>query len=454
MDLLTPLLRDSALTAIFSNAQTVQGMLDFEAALARAEAKCGVIPPEAVAAIERACRAENLDLTVLAQSAANAGNLAIPLVKQLTAVVKTQDQQAARYVHWGATSQDAIDSGLVLQLRQALDATDELLSRLLAVLAQQAERHITTVMPGRTWMQHALPVTFGLKLAGTLDALLRWQQRLREMRGRVLVLQFGGAAGTLASLNEPGPAVAQQLAQELDLSLADTPWHSQRDRLLEIGHWYAGVCGTLGKFANDFSLLMQTEVAEVCEPVASGRGGSSAMPHKRNPVGCAAILTAVQRTPGLMATLYASQIQQHERALGGWQAEWEVLPELLMLAGGVLEQSIQLVSGMQVNEQRMRANLDITHGLIMAESVTLALAGMVGKQEAHHIVEALCHQALDVQRPLLQLLENDPRINAHFSRDQLTAQLDPSGATGSAEYFVRQVLACYQEQIHDASLSD
>ncbi|MBB1201013.1 3-carboxy-cis,cis-muconate cycloisomerase [Enterobacteriaceae bacterium 89] len=453
MDLLTPLLRDSALTAIFSDTQTVQGMLDFEAALAHAEANCGVIPSEAVTAIVHACRVENLDLTALAQSAANAGNLAIPLVKQLTAVVKDQDQQAARYVHWGATSQDVIDSGLVLQLRQALDASDELLSRLLAVLAQQTERHIATVMPGRTWMQHALPVTFGLKLAGTLDALLRWQQRLREMRGRVLVLQFGGAAGTLASLNEHGPAVAQQLSRELDLSLADTPWHSQRDRLLEVGHWYAGVCGTLGKFANDFSLLMQTEVAEVSEPVVAGRGGSSAMPHKRNPVGCAAILTAVQRTPGLMATLYASQIQQHERALGGWQAEWEVLPELLMLAGGVLEQSIQLVSGMQINEQRMRVNLDITHGLIMAESVTLALAAFVGKQEAHHIVEALCHQALDEQRPLLQLLENDTRIKAHFSSAQLTQLLDPSGATGSADYFVRQVLARYQEQNHDASLS-
>lgn len=453
MDVLTPLLRGSALTAMFSDAQTVQGMLDFEAALARAEAHCDVIPASAVAAIEGACDAQNIDFVTLAEAAASAGNLAIPLVKQLTAQVKQQDPDAARYVHWGATSQDAIDTGFVLQMRQALLQTDAMLASLLAALAEQAETHQDAVMPGRTWMQHALPVTFGLKLAGTLDALLRWQLRLREMQHRVLTLQFGGAAGTLASLNEQGPAVAQALAQELNLALPDTPWHSQRDRLLEVGHWYAGVCGTLGKFASDFALLMQTEVAEVSEPTAPGRGGSSTMPHKRNPVGCAAILTAVQRTPGLMATLYASQTQQHERALGGWQAEWEVLPELLMLSGAVVAQSERLVRGMQVDTAKMRADLGITHGLIMAEAVTLALAKHIGKQDAHHRVEALCHQALEQKRPLLQLLENDPHITAYFSSSELTALLDPSTATGSARHFVRQVLTRYQEQRHDDSLS-
>lgn len=454
MDLFTPLLRQSELTAIFSDEQTVQKMLEVEAALARAEAKCGAIPAEVAPTIGAACKVENIQLAALGESAANAGNLAIPLVKQLTAKVKEQDPLAARYVHWGATSQDVIDTGVVLQLRDALNHTDNMLSAVLQTLAGQTEKHIATVMPGRTWMQHALPITFGLKLAGTLDALLRWQLRLREMRSRVLVLQFGGAAGTLASLNEQGPAVAEQLAQELALGLADTPWHSQRDRLLEVGHWYAGLCATLGKFANDFSLLMQTEVAEVSEPVIAGRGGSSAMPHKRNPVGCAAILTAVQRMPGLMATLYASQTQQHERALGGWQAEWEVLPELLMLAGGVLTQSELLIRGMQVDSQKMRADLDITHGLIMAESVTQALAAFLGKQDAHHLVETLCHQALDEKRSLLHLLENDPRVTLHLSKTELGTLLDPSRSTGSATHFVRQVLARYQEQCHVASLSD
>ncbi|MEO3988605.1 3-carboxy-cis,cis-muconate cycloisomerase [Pseudocitrobacter cyperus] len=454
MSLLTPLLRSGAVTDLFTDEQVVQGMLEFEAALARAQAQCEVIPATAVTPIVDACHFQNIDFPSLAVAGANAGNLAIPLVKQLTLAVKTQSPDAARYVHWGATSQDAIDSGLVLQLRAALTQTQSDLSSLIAILAQQTERHRATLMPGRTWMQHALPITFGLKLAGTLDALLRWQERLTQMRKRVLVLQFGGAAGTLASLKEKGPQVAEELAKILKLGLADTPWHSQRDRLLEVGAWYAGLCGTLAKFANDFSLLMQTEVAEVSEPIIEGRGGSSAMPHKRNPVGCAAILTAAQRTPGLMATLYASQIQQHERALGGWQAEWEVLPELISLVGGVMAQSNTIVRGMQVNPHKMRANLDITHGLIMAESVTLALAAFVGKADAHHQIEKCCHQAIDQQRPLLALLQNDPQIAQYLSAAELAQLLDPATALGSSDHFVRQVLARYKEQCHEHSLPD
>ncbi|MFK3708050.1 3-carboxy-cis,cis-muconate cycloisomerase [Klebsiella sp. NPDC088457] len=449
MSLLTPMLRTSPLTAWFSDAQRVQSMLDFEAALVRAQAACGVVPQAAVAPIVNACRHSAIDFPALGQAAASAGNLAIPLVKQLTACVKAQNDEAARYVHWGATSQDAIDSGLVLQLRGALDETALLLQRLIDGFALQAERYQNTVMPGRTWMQHALPVTFGLKLAGTLDALLRWQQRLREMRPRALVLQFGGAAGTLDSLKKDGPQVAEQLAKALGLALPDTPWHSQRDRVLEVGAWFAGVCGTLGKFANDFALLMQTEVAEVGEPVAEGRGGSSTMPHKRNPIACSAILTAAQRTPGLVATLYASQIQQHERALGGWQAEWETLPQLITLVGGALAQSEALVREMQVFPQKMRADLDLTHGLIMAEAVTLALAEFIGKAEAHHCIEALCRQAIDQSRPLLALLKSDPQVSQYLSVPRLTTLLDPATATGSAELFVRQVVARYKEQRHE-----
>ena len=445
MSVLTPLLRTEALTDMFGDERLVQGMLDFEAALATAQARCGVIPNAAVEPISAACRASIIDLTTLATAAASAGNLAIPLVKQLTQRVKNTDPEAARYVHWGATSQDAIDTGLMLQLQQALGETETRLARLISVLAEQVMRHQHTLLPGRTWMQHALPITYGLKLAGTLDALLRWQERLAQMRPRVLALQFGGAAGTLASLKEKGPEVAQALAAELNLMLPDTPWHSQRDRLIELASWYAGLCGTLGKFANDFALMMQTEVAEVSEPIAEGRGGSSAMPHKRNPVSCAAILAAVTRVPGLMATLYASQIQQHERALGGWQAEWETLPQLVMLAGGVLENSEYLVKGMQVNTHKMRDNLDITHGLVMAESVTQALAAHLGKADAHHLIETICHRAIALDCPLRPLLENDPLVSQHLSPEQLTQLLDPANAVGSADHFVRQVLARFQE---------
>lgn len=445
MSLLTPLLRTDALTAVFSDEQLVQGMLDFEAALAKAQARCGIIPHEAVEPIVAACQAQRLDFPALAAAAANAGNLAIPLVKQLTQVVKASAPEAARYVHWSATSQDAIDTGLMLQLQQALQQTESRLQRLMHVLAKQVARYQHTLMAGRTWMQHALPITYGLKLAGTLDALLRWHERLQQMRPRVLTLQFGGAAGTLASLKEKGPQVAQALADELNLALPDTPWHSQRDRIIELASWYAGLCATLGKFANDFALMMQTEVAEVSEPIAEGRGGSSAMPHKRNPVSCAAILAAVARTPGLMATLYASQIQQHERALGGWQAEWETLPQLVMLAGGVLENSEYLLSGMQVNAQKMRDNLDITHGLIMAESVTQALAAHIGKADAHHLIEKICHRAIALDCPLRPLLEKDSLVSQHLSSEQLTQLLDPANAVGSADHFVRQVLARFQE---------
>ena len=445
MSLLTPLLRTDALTAVFSDEQLVQGMLDFEAALAKAQARCGIIPHEAVEPIVAACQAQRLDFPALAAAAANAGNLAIPLVKQLTQVVKASAPEAARYVHWGATSQDAIDTGLMLQLQQALQQTESRLQRLMHVLAEQVARYQHTLMAGRTWIQHALPITYGLKLAGTLDALLRWHERLQQMRPRVLALQFGGAAGTLASLKEKGPQVAQALADELNLALPDTPWHSQRDRIIELASWYAGLCATLGKFANDFALMMQTEVAEVSEPIAEGRGGSSAMPHKRNPVSCAAILAPVARTPGLMATLYASQIQQHERALGGWQAEWETLPQLVMLVGGGLENSEYLLSGMQVNAQKMRDNLDITHGLIMAESVTQALAAHIGKADAHHLIEKICHRAIALDCPLRPLLEKDSLVSQHLSSEQLTQLLDPANAVGSADHFVRQILARFQE---------
>jgi len=446
MTLFNPMLRASPLSEIFSDHSTLQGMLDFEAALARATALCGAIPESAVQPIAVQCQVDKLDVQALAQAAAGAGNLAIPLVKQLTACVKQHDEQAARYVHWGATSQDVIDSGLVLQLRAALVASEALLGQLISALIEQIQRHQHSVMPGRTWMQHALPITFGLKLAGTLDALLRWQQRLHEMKPRVLVLQFGGAAGTLASLKEQGINVSLALANVLALNQADTPWHSQRDRLLEVGAWFAGVSATLGKFANDFSLLMQTEVSEVGEPIAEGRGGSSTMPHKRNPVSCAAILTATTRIPGLMATLYASQNQQHERALGGWQAEWETLPELITLSGGVMQTALDLIGGMQVNAEKMRANLDITHGLIMAESVTLALATSLGKQAAHHLVEQLCHRALDENQPLAALLAQHPQVASYLSLTQIEHLLDPQQALGSNNTFINQVLARAAQQ--------
>lgn len=440
MELLTPLLRSSAVSACFSDAATLQGMLDFEAALATAQAGLGIIPREAAQQIAAVCHHPAFDAADLAQAAAQAGNLAIPLVKQLTARVAQQDAQAARFVHWGATSQDALDTGLVLQLRHALALTHSDLERLIAALVQQITRHQDCVLVGRTWMQHALPTTLGLKLAGTLDALLRYRQRLDEMRPRVLALQLGGAAGTLASLGEQGAELVTALAAGLQLTAAQTPWHSQRDRLLEIAGWYAGLTGTLGKLARDISLLTQTEVAEVAEPTAAGRGGSSTMPHKRNPVACAVILSAANRVPALVGGLYAAMVQEHERGLGGWHAEWESLPELVMLAAGALHTTGDLVAGLQVFPQRMQHNLKLTDGLIMAEAVTMALGEAIGRQPAHQHIEKQCHQALAQGLTLHEVLLDDPLVMAHFTAQRLNELLDPQRYLGSARHFTQQVL--------------
>ncbi|CAI1634825.1 MULTISPECIES: 3-carboxy-cis,cis-muconate cycloisomerase [Serratia] len=440
MELLTPLLRSSAVTPCFSDTATLQGMLDFEAALANAQAGLGIIPVEAAQHISEACHSHLFDAADLAQAAAQAGNLAIPLVKQLTRQVAQQNAEAARFVHWGATSQDAIDTGLILQLRQAIELTRSDLNRLIAALVSQMTRHQDCVLVGRTWMQHALPTTLGLKLAGTLDALLRYRQRLDEMRPRVLALQLGGAAGTLASLGEQGSFLVTALASRLQLTAANTPWHSQRDRLLEVAGWYAGLCGSLGKLARDISLLTQTEVAEVAEPVAAGRGGSSTMPHKRNPVACAVILAAANRVPALVGGLYAAMVQEHERGLGGWHAEWESLPELVMLTAGALHTAGDLLDGLQVFPQQMEHNLKLTHGLIMAEAVTMALGDVMGRQQAHQHIEKQCHLALAQQLTLLEVLLDDPVVMAHLSAQRLAELLDPQGYLGSARAFTLRVL--------------
>lgn len=440
MTLYAALFHASPLDALFSDRAVLQGMLDFEAALADAQARCGLMPAALAQQIRCCCQAERLDIPALSQAAGLAGNLAIPLVKQLTAQVAQQSPDAARFVHWGATSQDAIDSGLMLQLRAALTASETLLEGVIAALVMQCQRHRETLMVGRSWLQHALPVTLGLKLAGTLDALLRFRQRLATMRERVLVLQFGGAAGTLASLGADGERVEQALADILQLPASATPWHAQRDRLLELAGWYAGLTGTLGKLARDISLLMQTEVAEVSEPQAAGRGGSSTMPHKRNPVLCASLLAQANRVPGLMSSLYAGMVQEHERALGGWQAEWQSLPQLITLSGGALALAGELIAGLEVDEQAMQRNLALTHGLIMAEAVTLALAPRLGRQQAHHHMAQCCRQALAQRQSLLAVLSADPLVSSELSAQALAELLDPASALGSCQRFIDRVL--------------
>jgi 3-carboxy-cis,cis-muconate cycloisomerase len=276
--------------------------------------------------------------------------------------------------------------------------------------------------------------------------LLRHRQRLHELHARMLVLQFGGAAGTLASLGDKALPVAQALAADLGLQLPDMPWHAQRDRVAEVATMLAMLVGSLGKIARDMSLQMQTEVGELAEPVAEGRGGSSTMPHKRNPVGCAAVLAAAVRVPGLAATMLSGMVQEHERALGGWQAEWDTLPEIMRLSAGALRQLGDVAAGLNVDAARMRANLDATHGQIMAEAVTLALGADIGRMAAHELVERACRAASESGRHLRDVLKQDPEVSAHLGAADIDRLLDPAGHTGAAAAFVERVLETHRRQ--------
>jgi 3-carboxy-cis,cis-muconate cycloisomerase len=426
---------------IFSDRRVLQGMLDFEAALARAEAAQGVIPVAAAAAIESQCRAELFDVEKIARGAAAAGNLAIPLIEALTASVASRHPHAARFVHWGATSQDAIDTGLVLQLRDAIAHLESNLERFSRALAALAHAHKNTPMAGRTWMQQALPITFGLKVAGWYSAIERHRARLRELRPRVLVLQLGGAAGTLASLGPNALNVVTAVAKDLNLGIPDLPWHAERDRIAEAGAYFGLLTGTLGKIARDISLLTQTEIAEVLEPAAEGRGGSSAMPQKRNPVGSAIALSAALRVPGLVSTLLAAMPQENERGMGNWHAEWETLPEIARLTAGALAQMIQVIEGLEVDRDRMAKNLQLTHGLILAEAVTLALAAHMGRPAAHELVELACRSAIEQQRHLGDVLWEDSRVREQISQGDWGKLFDPENYLGLAETWVDRAVS-------------
>ena len=432
-----------AMLAVFSPRSTVQRMLDVEAALAKALARAAVIPAGAVAPIVATCRADALDADALARAAASGGNLAIPLVKQLTAQVAAVSPEAAKYVHWGATSQDIIDTGMVLQLRDALALIDTGVDTLARALATEAKRHRDTPMVGRTWLQQALPITLGLKFAQWLDAMLRHRERLAQLRERVLALQFGGAAGTLASLGGQADAVAQALARELGLPLPAVPWHTQRDRTAEAATVLGLLAGTLGKIARDISLQMQTEIGELAEPSAAGKGGSSTMPHKRNPVGCASALSAAARVPGLVATMLGAMVQEHERALGGWQAEWETLPEIARLCAGALANVAHIIEGIEVDTHRLSRNLNETGGLILAEAVMLALGASMGRMEAHRLVEHASRDAVQSGRSLRDTLAANPEVMRLIDDAQLDPLLDPANYVGSAGRFVDAVLAEY-----------
>jgi 3-carboxy-cis,cis-muconate cycloisomerase len=439
--LLAPMLSSAAMRAACDDTACLQHMLDFEAALARAESATGVIPASASEVIANACKAGAFDLGALAEAATRSGNLAIPLVKALTAEVAGTDADAARYVHWGATSQDVIDTAGMLTLRAGIDALLGDIDRAVTGFARLARQYRNTAMVARTWLQHALPMPFGLKLAEYAAALHRSRKRLHRLRGETLALQFGGAAGTLAALGDKGWLVAERLAQELKLPLPEAPWHTHRDRFAEAASVLAITAGSCGKIARDIQLLMQTDVAEAFEPSGQGRGGSSTMPHKRNPVAAATALAAATMAPNLAATIFAAQVQDHERSAGPWHAEWPTLPTLLLVTSGALAAIVDIAEGLEVDAARMRANLDATHGLIMAEAVTFALAEKIGKSEAHHLVEAASRKAVAEKQGLREVLTKDTKVTAHLSADKLAKLFEPMAYQGVSQALIDRLLA-------------
>ena len=431
--LLGALFATPAMGRLFDDRARLQAMLDFEAALARAEATAGVIPADASEAITLACDAARFDLGAIGRAAADGGNLAIPMVKALTAAV---GGDAGRFVHWGATSQDAIDSGFMLQARSGLDLLIAELTAIGDALDALAERHALTAMAGRTFLQHALPVSFGLRAAGWLSGVTAARAELAHVRATALAVQFGGAAGTLASLGDKGPAVAERLAVELGLPLPPLPWHGDRARIARIASALGLAAGALGKIALDVALMMQTEVAEAFEPAAPGKGGSSTMPHKRNPVGATLALASARQAQALVPVALQAMISEHERAIGGWHTEWVALPQAFRLTAAAAAHVRTIAEGLEVDADRMRENLDRTQGLVLAERVMMALAPTLGRMPAHHCVEAATKRAIADGETLHAVLAADPEIVATLGADGLAALFEPEGYLGASDAFI------------------
>jgi 3-carboxy-cis,cis-muconate cycloisomerase len=425
------------LAEIFSDVSVLQAMLDVEVALARAQAQLKIIPQSAARAIARAARAESFDAAQIARDSLRAGTPGIPLAKALRKRVQQEDAPAADFVHWGATSQDVADTALILLLKRAAQILEADLSRLERAVQGLAAKHKDTVMVGRTLLQPAPPVTFGLKVAGWLGAVRRCRARLDRAFSEALVLQFGGASGTLASLGDRGIQVGESMASQLGLSYPDAPWHTHRDRLAEVVCSCGILTGSLGKFARDISLLMQGEVAEVAEPGGRGRGGSSSMPQKHNPIACAIALAAASRVPGLTAAFLSQMVQEHERAVGGWQAEWPTVTAVIQSTGVAVASMAEAAEGLAINPDRMLQNLESTKGTVFAEKAALLLTGRTGRERAHEVLEYATDPSRLRDRTLSQALAamEEPKLE----KREIAALEDPQDYLGSANEFVRRL---------------
>ena len=436
MRLIDSLATTEPLAELFCDDSVLTAMLEFEVALARAEARLGIVPQTAADAIATAAKSKNFDSAALAQAALRAGTPAIPLVKALTEQVRRSSAEAARFVHWGATSQDVADTAMSLLLKRAESLLTDDLIRLEKALARLAEQYKQSVMLGRTLLQPAPPVTFGLKAVGWLGAIRRGKHRLRTGFQTAAIMQFGGASGTLASLGDQGMALTRVLAEELGLNaFPEAPWHTQRDRLAALICSCGVLTGSLGKMARDISLLMQNEVGEAAEPGGEGRGGSSTMPHKRNPTACALTLGAAHRVPGLVASYLSAMVQEHERGVGGWHTEWPIVAAVIQSAGLAISSMAEVAEGLSVNTEQMRANIERTDGVIFAERAMMLLGSELGRDVAHKILETATNKCVLEGRHLAEVLAEIPEVTAHLDPGALLRLEVPEQYLGSAEEF-------------------
>lgn len=439
------LITTPAMTAIFSAETHIRRLLEFEAALAQAEARAGVIPAAAAAAIARVCLVENIDITELYRAAGSAGTIVIPLVQALTSQLEDEPR---KYIHWGATSQDAIDTAIMLQMRAGLDQLIDDLLAICASCAALATAHRQTLMAGRTLLQQALPIPFGLKAARWLALTTRQVQALWFCRKHQLALQFGGAAGTLAAFGDQGLEVARLLGDALGLQVPELPWHTERDRVAQIAAALGVVAGATAKIAQDVVLLAQSEVGEVSEASAEGKGGSSAMPQKRNPVDATFALASARMATGQVPVVLTAMVQEHERAVGGWQAEWAAIPELFCATAGAVGRVRSVVAGLQVDTEQMHANLEQSGGLLMAEAVTMALAAHIGRPEAQrHVKQSI--EKVQAGISFRQALHDDSAILALLGSEGIDQALDPARYLGSANALIDNALRAYQQFTSD-----
>ncbi len=444
--LIDSLASTDAMSEVFSDGSVLRAMLDFEAALARAEGRLSVIPAAAASAIEKVAKDFPIGNVNISREAMRAGTPAIPFVKLLTERVRASDPTAAGFVHWGATSQDVTDTALVLLLDKArtIFAADQL--RLEAALQAMSDKHAITVMLGRTLLQPAPPVTFGLRAAGWLAASRRGWSRLSTAFDEALVLQFGGASGTLAALGNQGIAVGQELARGLGLNYPGAPWHTHRDRLAALVAACGVQTGSLGKMAQDIALLMQNEIGEASEPGGDGRGGSSTMPHKQNPIACSLTLAAANRVPGLVASFLSEMVQEHERGVGGVQAEWATVSAIFQSFGLALSSMAEVAEGLEVNTARMLENIKATRGVIFSERIMMILGKTIGRDVAHKLLAKAVERCVRENRRLVDVLAEMPEVTSHIAPAEIREMDSPEGYLGEAEKFRKQIIAPYKKK--------